>query len=180
MSTGGRTQNRSLRYKRLERRAHWVSGERLKARYLFLLMHEIKIIKPPSHLATLEGSGSGVERASNMSSSTVELVDMLSTPKEKSNVSNQIYDSTTIKLLEGIPNVEHTETEADRAENRYPNGNPVSPVSAPMLRVMGLIGEHLALQANQSQATYDTVIPSTANSVHDLNLADNAIDDFRH
>ena len=35
MSPGGRTQNRSLRYKRLERPAHRVSGERQNARYLF-------------------------------------------------------------------------------------------------------------------------------------------------
>jgi len=34
MSPGGRTQNRSLRYKRLERPAH-VSGERQNARYFF-------------------------------------------------------------------------------------------------------------------------------------------------
>ena len=142
--------------------------------------HEIKIIKHRSHLATLESSGSGVERASNMSSSTVELVDMLSTPKEKTDVSNQIYDLATIRLQEGIPNFEHAEKEADRAENRCPNGKPVSPVTAPKLRVMRLIGEHLALQANQFQATYDTVIPSTANSVHDLNLPDNGISDFRH
>ena len=38
MSLGGRTQNRSLRYKRLERPAHRVSGESQNARYLFLLM----------------------------------------------------------------------------------------------------------------------------------------------
>ena len=35
MSPGGRTQNRSLRYKRLERPAHRVSGERQNARYFF-------------------------------------------------------------------------------------------------------------------------------------------------
>jgi len=35
MSPGGRTQNRSLRYKRQERPAHRVSGERLNARYSF-------------------------------------------------------------------------------------------------------------------------------------------------
>jgi len=33
MSLGGRTQNRSLRYKRLERPAHRVCGERQNARY---------------------------------------------------------------------------------------------------------------------------------------------------
>jgi len=32
MNPGGRTQNSSLRYKRLERPAHWVSGERWGAR----------------------------------------------------------------------------------------------------------------------------------------------------
>jgi len=35
MSPGRRTQNRSLRYKRLERPAHRVSGERQNARYFF-------------------------------------------------------------------------------------------------------------------------------------------------
>ena len=35
MSLGGRTQNRSLRYKRLERPAHRVSRERQNARYFF-------------------------------------------------------------------------------------------------------------------------------------------------
>jgi len=35
MSPGGRTQNRSLRYKRLERPAHRVSWERQNARYFF-------------------------------------------------------------------------------------------------------------------------------------------------
>jgi len=35
MSPGGGTQNRSLRYKRLECPAHRVSGERQNARYLF-------------------------------------------------------------------------------------------------------------------------------------------------
>jgi len=39
MSPGGRTQNRSLRYKRLERLAHTVSGERQNARYFLLLMY---------------------------------------------------------------------------------------------------------------------------------------------
>jgi len=38
MSPGERTQNRSLRYKRLERPAHRVSGERQNARYFLLLM----------------------------------------------------------------------------------------------------------------------------------------------
>jgi len=38
MSPGGRTQNRSLCYKRMERPAHRVSGERQNARYFFLLM----------------------------------------------------------------------------------------------------------------------------------------------
>jgi len=37
MSPGGRTQNRSLRYKRLERPVHRVSGERQNARYFFCL-----------------------------------------------------------------------------------------------------------------------------------------------
>jgi len=35
MSPGGRTQNWSLRYKRLERPAHRVTGERQNARYFF-------------------------------------------------------------------------------------------------------------------------------------------------
>jgi len=35
MSPGGRTQNRSLRYKRLERPVHRVSRERQNARYFF-------------------------------------------------------------------------------------------------------------------------------------------------
>ena len=35
MSPGGRTQNRSLRYKRLERLAHRLSRERQNARYFF-------------------------------------------------------------------------------------------------------------------------------------------------
>jgi len=35
MSPGGRTQNRSLRYKRLEPPAHRVSAERQNARYFF-------------------------------------------------------------------------------------------------------------------------------------------------
>jgi len=35
MSPGARTQNRSLRYKRLERPAHRVRGERQNARYFF-------------------------------------------------------------------------------------------------------------------------------------------------
>jgi len=35
MSPGGRTQNRSLHYKRLERPAHRVTGERQNARYFF-------------------------------------------------------------------------------------------------------------------------------------------------
>jgi len=35
MSPGGRTQNSRLRYKRLERLAHRVSGERQNARYSF-------------------------------------------------------------------------------------------------------------------------------------------------
>jgi len=35
MSLGGHTQNRSLRYKRLERPAHRVSGESQNARYSF-------------------------------------------------------------------------------------------------------------------------------------------------
>jgi len=35
MSPGGRTQNRSSSYKRLERLAHRVSGERQNARYFF-------------------------------------------------------------------------------------------------------------------------------------------------
>jgi len=38
ISPGGRTQNRSLRYKHLQRPAHRVSGERQNARYFFLLM----------------------------------------------------------------------------------------------------------------------------------------------
>jgi len=35
MNPGRRTQNRSLRYKRLEHPAHRVSGERQNARYFF-------------------------------------------------------------------------------------------------------------------------------------------------
>jgi len=35
MSPGGRTQNRSLRYKRLERLAHRLSWERQNGRYFF-------------------------------------------------------------------------------------------------------------------------------------------------
>ena len=35
MSPGGRTQNRSLRYKHLERPAHRVSGDRQNAMYFF-------------------------------------------------------------------------------------------------------------------------------------------------
>jgi len=35
MSPGGRTHNRSLRYKRQEHPAHRVSGERPNARYFF-------------------------------------------------------------------------------------------------------------------------------------------------
>ena len=35
MSQGRRTQNRSLRFKRLERPAHRVSGERQNVRYFF-------------------------------------------------------------------------------------------------------------------------------------------------
>jgi len=38
MSPGGRTQNRSLRYKHLERPVHRVSGETQNAMYVFLLM----------------------------------------------------------------------------------------------------------------------------------------------
>ena len=45
MSPGGRTQNRSLRYKRLKRPAHRVIVERQNARYLFLLMSS----KDPLH-----------------------------------------------------------------------------------------------------------------------------------
>jgi len=141
---------------------------------------EIDIIKLPDCLATLESNRSDVGGASKVSSSNAELADMLATPEEKTEVANDTDDCASVKLPESILNLEHTEKRADKTENRGPNGQPESPVSAPEVSTAGLVGEHVALQANQSGAIGDTARPSIANWVHDLDPSDDRIDEVRH
>ncbi|PUU73671.1 hypothetical protein B9Z19DRAFT_1068790 [Tuber borchii] len=129
----------------------------------------------PDHLATLEGSRNDVGSASGVPSPTVEPADMLATPEEKTDVANDTHDCAAVELPDSIVNSEHTENEPDKAENRGSNDKSESPVCAPEVSIMVLVGEDPALQA-----TCDAVKPSAANWVHDLDPPDDRVDNVNH
>ena len=111
-----------------------------------------------------------------MSSLTIEPADMLATPEEeKTDVANDTHDRAGVELPDSIVNSEHTENEPDRAENRGSNDKSESPVCAPEISIVVLVGEDLALQA-----TCDAVNPSAANWVHALDPPDDRVDNVNH
>ena len=130
----------------------------------------------PDHLATQEGSRNDVGSASGVSSLTIEPADMLATPEEeKTDVANDTHDCAGVELPDSIVNSEHTENEPDKAENRGSNDKSESPVCAPEISIVVLVGEDLA-----SQATCDAVNPSAANWVHALDPPDDRVDNVNH
>ena len=135
----------------------------------------IILLGSPDHLATLEGSRNDVGSASGVSSPSVEPADMLAAPEVKTDVANGTHDCAAVELPDSIVNSEHTENEPDKAENRGSNDKSESPVCAPEVSIVVLVGEDLALQA-----TCDAAKPSAADWVHDLDPPDDRVGNFNH